>query len=595
MKKIFRILILFFTLVSLSLSEENFNFTIESKKIIYEPGEKIEAVVKIKNNTKEKKEVILKLWIESEIDEKTKDIVEKVELLPGEEKILNISFPYRLKKYGHAIVGQIILNNQILKTCEDYFNICDNYWNVALIAPCGFIWQQFDNKFNPKEDFNWVNDMIKKWRKEYYNGFEKFFWAEDDFLGLTPEREMWWSGQARYLETKKGLKKLIEEGHKNGMKAITYAKCTGGGPYGVEMARKHPEWVWHDKGTLCISRQVKKLAIWDITTEKHWGGWIPVDWNMNDPKVVEIGIKALINSTYMFGWDGARWDGNFDVRREIYDFDGNLIEKLTPEQVDERNAENMRKTKEMILKEHPKFVFGYNWANPLPLNKETIELCKGGGLIMNEWINQSHGVQHPQHSWDKFIKLMCEDTQIVKKFGGYYGPILGSLQRESPLDEKYKNIFAYASGAHPYYFHYWGGFITRYSAFIWDNKLEKINKPKEILSIPENIWWENWVYERPVEKNKKQIIVHLINPPTKPNVGESKNPEDAPAPIKNAEIKISKTLLGNWKLTRTVVISPEPFLKEDLKIEEIKGVYTLKIPEIVLWNILIINFEKRGG
>lgn len=592
MKNVFKILMINLLLTTFSFSQGTFSFSIKSKKILYSPGEKVEAEVNIKNNTKENKKITLKFWIESEIDRKTKDIVKKVVLLPEEEKNIKIIFPYKLSKYGHAVVGQIISNNHILATSEDYFNICDNYWNVALIAPCGFIWQQFDNNFTPKKDFKWATDMIKKWRKEYYNGFEKFFWAEDDFLGLTPEREIWWSGQARYLETKKGLKKLIEKAHKNGLKAITYAKRTGCGPYGVEMARRHPEWVWHDKGTLNISRQAKKLAIWDITSKKHWGGWIPVGWNMNDPKVVEVGIKALIDSASMFGWDGARWDGNFDVRSEVYDFEGNLIEKLTPEQVDARNAENMRKTKEMILKKHPEFVFGYNWANPLPLNRETIELCKGGGLIMNEWINQSQGVQHPQHSWEKFVKLLCEDTQLVKKFGGYYGPILGSLKGQSPLDEKYKNIFAYAAGAHPYYFHYWGGFITRYSAFIWDNNLRKIPTPRSFFLIPENIWWKNWVYERPTGKNAKQIIIHLINPPTKANVGESKKPEDVPVPLKNVEVKIFPALLDKWKPVRAVVFSPEPFFKKELKIEQVEGVYTLKIPEIALWDILIINFKK---
>ncbi len=110
---------------------------------------------------------------------------------------------------------------------------------------------------------------------------------------------------------------LIDACHQNGIKATTYAKLTGGGTYGLEMARRHPEMVWQNDGSE-RARAAESTAKWNDRTMRYNlpQDWLPVDYNMNDPKVVDIGIKSLADSTTMFGWDGARWDGTFDVRPE---------------------------------------------------------------------------------------------------------------------------------------------------------------------------------------------------------------------------------------------------------------------------------------
>jgi len=386
-----------FLLLQFFVFSESLGLTVKSQKMIFSEKEPISGKVILKNSSTSDFKGVLKVYLENEIDRKS-EIIQKEIYIPVKGEIeVNIYFKKNLGKYGHALVGELYDDKgNLISKGEDFFNVCDNYWNVSLIAPFGFIWQQWekidDGVMIPKKDTKWIDDLINNLRKEYYNGFEKFFWAPDDFIDLTPEKDMWFSGQTRYMETKKGLIELIKKAHENGMKAITYAKLTGGGPVGIEMARRHPEWVWHYKGTLSVGRNVKQILEYDIPTKKFWQCWIPVDYNMNDKKVVEMGIKELIESARMFGWDGARWDGNFDVRSEIYDFEGNLIEKLSPDQVDSRNAENMRITKEMISKVFPEYVYGYNWANEggcLKVNREVIELCRGGGLIMNEYINQA--------------------------------------------------------------------------------------------------------------------------------------------------------------------------------------------------------------
>jgi hypothetical protein len=318
---------------------------------------------------------------------------------------------------------------------------------------------------------------------------------------------------------------------------------------------------------------------------------------MNDPKVVDVGIKSLADSATMFGWDGARWDGNFDVASTTYDLEGKLVEKLTADQMDARNAANMRHTKEYISKIHPAYRYGYNWTmgnwlqsmatNP----RESTELCRNGGLIMNEYIHESEGVQHPLHRWDVFAPSVANDVEAVKKLGGYYGPILGSPHT---ADGIYTDIFAFAAGAHPYYHHLWGAFMTRYSAFCWDNALTRIHTPEDIVQVPSSVWWREWVFERVIDKNHKQLIVHLINPPAHQTVGEGKKLEDVPPPLKGIEVRVLPTLLHGWTPVRATRLSPEPELHEAVPLQASEGVYKMTIPEVALWNILVIDLEQQG-
>jgi len=570
---------------------------VRPERILCDEKAPIRGEVTVRNNAKEDKTVTVRAWLEWELDQATPPQESQVTVPAGQTSTAVFNWPQAPGKFGHALKAQVRLDNTVVAGGEDYFSVCNDYWNVALIAAVGFIWQQFDN-FKPRPDQKWADETVALFRREYFNGFEKFFWAPDDFLDLTPEKEIWWSGQARYLETKTGLKGLIAKAHAQGMKAVTYAKLTGGGPTGAEMARRHPEWLWQSGGTLAVERNARHLAEWDITSEKHWGGWVAVNYNMNDAKVVDLGLKALIDSAAMFGWDGARWDGNFDVAREVYDLDGKLVEKLTADEADTRDADNMRRAKAAISKACPRYVYGYNWCqsnwdqtmatNP----KESTELCRGGGLIMNEYINQADGVQHPLHRWDVYGPSVANDVEAIRKLGGYYGPILGS---PDTADGRYTNVFAYAAGAHPYYHHLWGAFMTRFGGFCWDNALTRRHDPEKVASVSAGVWWRHWVFERPVDATHKQWVIQLINPPAKPTVGEGKKKGDLPQPAKDVAVKLLPGALTEWKVTRATRLSPEPALREPLSVTMADGVCTITVPEVAIWSILVIDCEKKGG
>ena len=138
----------------------------------------------------------------------------------------------------------------------------------------------------------------------------------------------------------------------------------------------------------------------------------------------------------MTGWDGARWDGTYKEPTEWRNADGTLGGKCTPEQAEAKNADNMRRYKEAAAKVNPQFVVGVNWygldyvmsSNP----RETAEILRGGGLVMNEWIRNSATKQEPLHLWADYARYLAEDVERAKRmaeFGQDVVILLDSLTR----------------------------------------------------------------------------------------------------------------------------------------------------------------------
>ncbi|MCX7934131.1 MAG: hypothetical protein N3A66_02605, partial [Planctomycetota bacterium] len=212
--------VLFFSAAALAAGEKPLLEVIRARpdKILYDEKAPVRVEIAIKNNSQEAKRALVRGSLEWEIDRSTPPQEAQIAIAAGETATAALTWPEAPGKFGHAVKIEVALDGNIIWKGEDYFQVCNDYWEVALIAAVGFIWSQFDN-FKPRSDFKWADEMVETWRQQYFNGFEKFFWAPDDFLEMTPDEEIWWSGQARYLETKAGLKALIERGHNHGMKA----------------------------------------------------------------------------------------------------------------------------------------------------------------------------------------------------------------------------------------------------------------------------------------------------------------------------------------------------------------------------------------
>ena len=418
---------------------------------------------------------------------------------------------------------------------------------------------------------------------------------------MTPVEESWVSGQAARYHNKNVLKALIDYGHKYGIKAITYGKGAAAAPWGLEIARKNPEWFLNGLDGL------KMWGYYDPWIVENWNNYLPgteerkkffnTDWmplsiNFRNIEALDYGINELIKTSLEYGWDGVRFDGQFSIVDPL---------KKPEKEDDEFSTFNMQRMKEKIWEKFPNYLFGYNWSyHPKEFYDEIRgeylhemeESLAGGGLYMQEAMNTfTYGYGRQYKKWSEYDKNEVEASDIIREKGGIYLYIY-NITSYKPSTRLYKFIIGTSLGAHQAYGDHlyvpgcsnWGKFLTRWSFLFWAQELERIKNPQELIEIKnENIWWENKVYQLVVKRDLKYLIIHLINPPTSDEIGK----EEIPLPVKDLEININ---LKNEKIKNIYFVSPQ-LETEDFAIKLTHKYGKLKIPQLNVWGILVLEVE----
>ncbi len=403
---------------------------------------------------------------------------------------------------------------------------------------------------------------------------------------------------------------IIKEAHKHGIKVLTYGKGFGAGPPYFELLRRHPEWIlFNSHGRLEGYGDVfniRDLNHWNegwFQGKKHWSSWPNAYINLANLEAVDYGINELIGSAKMFGWDGVRFDSHFKVF-DGYNLDGQRI--IRPgETRDSLTVRNTKRVKEKIWKEIPNYLFGYNWGpqyshpgggSSSPL--DYAETCKGGGLIMNEQLRGSWSLlddaPHRPNKWMEYTKVIISDVKRVRKLGGYYCVI--HVDKCYPIDAIYSEILIPASGAHIW----WGGkfqprygdyaqFTTRYSAFIWDDRIKQLENPEAMFRVmsTKDIWWKEFANERILSKEHRQFILHLINPPVCKRIFQD---ETNTAPPRQKGVEISAKIPKGYRVKNIWLLTAEPTTHGTTLPFKVSGEQTdVTVPELVFWDIVVFD------
>jgi hypothetical protein len=394
-------------------------------------------------------------------------------------------------------------------------------------------------------------------------------------------------------------------------------------------------------GIMRFTPNTEELAKWQIDTEKQGGKyWQSIGWafyNMNDPSVVQHGISQIIESSQAFGWAGVRFDGHFQAKPGKQRI-GDKVVELSPDDADRQTADNQKEMKTQLRKAFPKYVFGYNFSDCGFANRfygqlrETIELCADGGTIMDEYAAQNASLDHPYRNWADWSRLMTEQAEQVHRLGGQLYPI---LSKDGAIG-CYQHILAYVAGAHSFY----GGmtqraynrFATRYSGILWHKDTHWVGNPLGIFVIDRSVWWQNNVREIPIGKNRKRLVVHLINPPTQGSAPETlaamkeattrekkrneiaaqakkdkQTPDysalDAlppvvlyPNPAINVRVRLlPKALEGNWIVDRVLLLDPETTTHTAIPLDTSDPYFwQCIVPEVKFWSVLVFEMTNKG-
>ncbi|MEI6519854.1 MAG: hypothetical protein WCO98_07420 [bacterium] len=599
-------------------------------KLFYQTGEKVNGAVTISNPTKEAKAVQVRAWLEQGLDNKAVIQTKDVAMTPNSSQVIVFTWEAKdIVMYGQSLNVELLTDGKVLATGGDCFSSASNVWRVGLAGSHPVAWTAEHVKDNAG-----IERSVDNFRDNYINTFEKFFWAPDDFANMTPDKPEWYSGQARYHENLERLKHMCDYGNKIGVLPTTYGKSIGSGTAARDFIRASPEMVWGYGGVMSFIPDTEELAKWDIVPEKPWQSTAWANYNMNDPAVVQHGINQIIASSKQFGWAGVRFDGHFQARTGKNRV-GDKIVDFSADDADKQTAANQKTLKEQTLKVFPNYVFGYNFANctldqRFQSNlRESIELCRGGGHIMDEYAKQNDGSNHPYRKWADFSELMVKQTEQVRRLGGELFPMVAGGQVGM-----YQTIFTLSAGAHPnnnYIPRNLSRFATRYGELLWKEKTRYIWNPLGMVVITPGVMWENYVREQQIDKDHKRLVIHMINPPLQDTATETARLEkeintrqqrwwqikmDAdkkkikpdfteldklppiqlePAPQKNIPVRIvPEAFDGKWDATRVLLLSADDGSKTELKMDKSDPYFwETVVPSLKYWSILVIEMEKK--
>lgn len=604
-------------------------------QMVYYPNQAAVLRVDLKNDSETGQEGTLVFELTGQLDQKEELAREAVTVGPREKKTVELKWNTGQRQYGQSALvtvfdksGKMTIDKQ-----EECFSISDNLWKVAqlsMVSHFQVVPKNFDDS-PTGERMKYTREGFANSRKYYANYYEFFSWAPDDFFELAPEGdnpEIWRTGTMAYLMSRRYARGYIQAAHDAGIRIVTYLQPFAMGRRTVEEFRKHPDWfIWDEFGQPGVSFTHKQLA-------EHRAGQVDLyapcvvagSPNLANPKVIDAAIDQIVAAGKQYHFDGCRFDNTcYQVVPGGYDFKGRPLVKDQAE-ADQKTAYALDRLRERLEKElSPHFAVGHNFAyvvrelNPVAWDR----IASKGWVIVDEMtnrlfapklVNPSTGGPRP---WMDFVRTLQAGRDGSWKLGGHYqmiGMDCDDIQTPNPKDPQrpsytaseatrlYMNIFTFASGVHPYSYHYAPGnprvgqywkFVTRYSAFLWDNTMKPIAKPEPMLAVNanKNVWWKEFVYLRNVGPDRIQTIVHLVNPPLYPI---HQNPKSELPPSIEA-VQMQAAVPADCAFQRAVVLLPEPQIEmSELKAVKKGNQVVVTVPKLDLWGVVVFEWKPSS-
>jgi uncharacterized membrane protein len=500
--------------------------SVDVDKVHYLPGETVNARCTLQcPSTQPAGPLKLIAQLVNEVDQ-TRQVFERDMRLDSSNP-QTISFSFKLDdvtEFGHELRCTLLRSGQPVHSNNQVFGVSKNVYRIGITGSAG---PQDRSHLTPED----AENIAKANKNAYANYFECFAWAPCDFCNMTPKTDEFFSGQTQYHGSVHGFKNMIFAAHKYGIKAISYAKEAACAIDGANMYLRHPSWFGGGSpefDSFYLERMYHNEYIMDLGDNQvvkwqHWANW----WvNDAEPAALDFGCDEIVRSAKMLGWDGIRWDGHY---------------------VDHMDYFNKR-----LLKQIPDFTLGYNvaFASPgapvfLPTQpaSDFHQIARNHGMIMDESIREwsmGSGEVRPYYT------AICREADYEKRIGGL--PLFIEFDRATRQDAIYNVLWGLAGGQRYTYGNTVGEFnaglltrfLTRYSAFIWDDTARIKNaerwvsltvSPDQIpqrtaeapkargrvavpsVSSPPGPWFDQSTWLRKLPDGRQQLLVDIVNPP----------------------------------------------------------------------------------
>ena len=555
---------------------------VEVDKVHYLPGETVKATARVAGGRSGGAYTLVAEDVTEVAAART--VFTKKLQLGSEEQAVEFEFPVGEREFGHELRCSLRAGGAVRHARSEVFGVSRNVYRVGICGPGG-----------PQDMRNYTAaraaEQMERARRLYANYFERFAWAPCDYSNLAPQTEVFFSGQTQYPGSISGFKNLIGAAHKVGVKAITYGKACAAGIDGFKTFQRHPDFFGHrPEGPACEAMSVfylERMLANDYNlhappSQGGWQHWASLWCNWSNPRTVEFGAQAIVDSIEMLGWDGVRWDGHFVGAQKRF--------------------------LEILKDKHPNFVHGYNisFARPgsalfmPPDTTDFHEVARDHGLLMDESVrdwshsNFSSGATRP------FYEAMCREADYEKRIGGL--PLFITFDMASKQDLTFGVLCGLAAGERYTYITSPGDFafgplpkfLTRYSAFVWDDT-RRVARPDSAIAVavgkgPKGAapWWRESVWLRKAADGRQQLLINLLNPPG--YTAFSSRVQPPPTDLRDVALTVATP--AGATLERAVHVSPD--LTEGhaplQAVQEGKGSRVV-LPRLHTWSIVVLEYS----
>jgi len=469
-----------------------------------------------------------------------------------------------------------------------------------------------------RENKKSLDAALDSLRDSYIGWFEAGFWSEDDFQGLSPKKDRWLATTG-YGESKQVLQWLNQAGKRNGIGIFAYVKAFNtDGRAGWAWAERNPDLLlYHAETGKPLGRyDLEKLTNLESYEKKYFvdNKRVKIPWNYaytdtTRPSIVDIHARATIESVKMFGWAGARFDGDFQVLPPQKNFSGpsrNLKGKIVATEKDAYYtwAASVKRYVRRMKKAFPGFEVGYNGGmgtgDPEEVALVVPAQAAGGGMIMNEPLRSHNNYDSPYNPWRAFADAVAHDSRKVRSWGGFY-QIIGPYGMRAD-DYLYQSVYTLAAQAKPYG-PYWfntpfsvrlSRFVTRYAGILCGD-LYPVPSPDSRFEVKGSgkLDWKNYVNFLDVSDQRRDYVISLINPPV-PNRANSDDARCLLRPsVKNVKISIDTDAYEQpvraWQL--------DPWTedgKKAAKLTQRPGGAEIELPfPVSIWSVVVIECELK--
>ena len=560
------------------------------EKLLYAPGESAKITVTLTNKATTAQRAQLSVALVTELADEDGLFLGDVEVEGGMTREIVVSLPLK-KEFGHEAIARLERDGVSFSLAREFFTVTDHAPLVSQYA-FGSVMAFTDNEIRER--------TIPIYRNNYITMAEIWMWSPSSFCDFAPESDSWWGNERYTPQTRSALETYIEEAHKHGIKLLTYINHGFWGAHAWEILREHPEVAKYlGNGQWYARFDVEDTGGQTEVVPEHMHRMSLAMANFVDPGAVDLGTDALIAGMEMWGFDGARWDGQWNVSgdygtADFYDIHGDLNPRY-PES-DRHGVRNAKRYLTRLREAKPGFIHGYNYG---------IQFKEGAGKFLPAFFEATvgdrgwmlwetgdpmfRGREYGGVTWEYAYEAVKDMARPARDVGGemYVHASAGTDVFNSHMCAI---IFAHRGHlSSPTTLGHWYKFALRYGAFLYDLGLSLAPAAGIEVESEAPVWWEETVYRRPGPAGGEQCIVHLINPPAQAKV----DPKMNTAPEVQRNIAVSMPVPDGSTLTSAWVLSPDPDTHASPLTPSVsEGRAAVSVSELAFWDVVVFEFNS---